>query len=314
MQHARRGLTLVEVLVVIATIGVFLLLIFPGGMKVRAAAARAQCQNNLRQLGLAANDYASRHGYLPAGRATPAPTVFSAFAHLLPDLEQDALAKLIDSTKPPADYGVGAIRYDGSANFAAASTPLKVLLCPADPLGPRVPGSQYGATSYAGNAGSGAHGGSLYDADGVFYTGSQVKLTDITDGTSNTALFAERLLGDGPGGTDPQRGMIELAGNADTTPQSCIGAAANRQRGEKWIFGNYGNTLYNHALPPNAREPDCTNATQQRGRFTARSVHSSGVQVALCDGSVRFVRDAILPQTWAALSTRAGGETVSDDW
>ena len=314
MALTRRGFSLVELLVVIAIIAVLFGLLLPAVQKVREASARTRCLSNLKQLALAAHSYESAHGNLPPGRGVPAPGAFSAHARLLPYLEQGALHARIDFAQAPATYTAGPASYDGAANFGAASASVVTFLCPSDPLGPRVPGSQYGATTYAGNAGSGANGGSLPDADGVFFTASKVRLADIADGTSNTALFAERTLGDGPGGTDSRRGIIELAGSADTTAASCVGVADNRQRGEKWVFGNYGNTLYNHALLPNAAQADCTNATQQRGRMAARSAHPGGVQIALCDGSMRFVRDTVSATTWAAVATRAGGDVFGDDW
>jgi prepilin-type processing-associated H-X9-DG protein len=203
------------------------------------------------------------------------------------------------------------VSFDGSRNYPAATTPVRVFVCPADPGRP--PGLAYAGTGYAANAGSGANAGSLTNADGVFFLGSVVRFEDVTDGTSNTAAFSERLMGDGT--TDPRRVMLELPGNPDPTPAACAPSSGswNGERGGKWIVGNYGNTLYNHALPPNPPVFDCLNMTQQKARTTARSLHPGGVNLLACDGSVRFVRDAIAPPAWQALATRAGGEpTVSD--
>ena len=131
-------------------------------------------------------------------------------------------------------------------------------------------------------------------ADGVFFTASAVRLEDVSDGTSGTALFAERPLGGGTGDTDPRRVMTELPGATDPTPAACAsGSALNPERGGKWIVGNYGNTLYNHADRPNPPTPDCTNATQQKGRMAARSLHAGLAVVGFADGSVRCVSDAI---------------------
>jgi prepilin-type processing-associated H-X9-DG protein len=84
----------------------------------------------------------------------------------------------------------------------------------------------------------------------------------------------------------------------------------NHERGAKWIVGNYGNTLYNHALAPNSKTTDCLNATQQRGLMAARSGHKGGVNVVLCDSSVRFVADSVAIAVWRATATRAGGESL----
>jgi prepilin-type processing-associated H-X9-DG protein len=133
-----------------------------------------------------------------------------------------------------------------------------------------------------------------------------------------TIAFSERMLGQGANssGGDARhavRAILELPPAADPTAAACQSPAAgvwNRERGGKWIVGNYGNTLYNHALAPNAAEWDCMNGTQQKGRFAARSQHRGGVNVAFCDGSARFVAEAIDLTAWQAAATRAGSETL----
>jgi prepilin-type processing-associated H-X9-DG protein len=106
--------------------------------------------------------------------------------------------------------------------------------------------------------------------------------------------------------------MLELPGSGDTTAATCVpaGGTWNTDRGAKWILGNYGNTLYNHADLPNPAGPDCLNATQQKGRLAARSAHSGGVNVLACDGGVRFVGDAVSLPAWQPLATRSGGEPI----
>jgi prepilin-type processing-associated H-X9-DG protein len=191
-----------------------------------------------------------------------------------------------------------------------------VLLCPSDAVQGRVSGSEYGATNYAACAGSGAEVGSLTDADGVFFLGSKVRIKDIADGTSNTAAFSERPLGEGEGGVAGDAGgvvraILEFPVATDPTEPACASVGSgewNYQRGAKWIVGNYGNTLYNHALPPNSSAWDCMNATQQKGRMAARSEHAGGVNVLYCDGSVASVRDEIDLAVWHAAATRAGSE------
>jgi prepilin-type N-terminal cleavage/methylation domain-containing protein/prepilin-type processing-associated H-X9-DG protein len=301
----RRGFTLVELLVVIAIVALLVGLLLPVVQRVRAAAARLSCANNLKQLGLALHAHHDAAGALPAGRGTPTPLIFSPHARLLPFIEQENVGRLLDFNSPPADFTVPpSTAYSGAANLPAAATPVKTFVCPADPGNGRVPTSAYAGTSYAACAGSGANSGWLTRADGVFFLGSAVRLTDIADGTSNTAAFSERPVG------NATRLMLELPGNPDTTAATCVPAAGswNAERGAKWVVGNYGNTLYNHATPPNPPPPDCLNATQQKGAMAARSDHTGGVNLLLCDGSVTFVRDAVAVATWQALATRAGGE------
>jgi prepilin-type processing-associated H-X9-DG protein len=314
-QRRPRAFTLVELLVVIATVAVLVGLLLPAVQKVRAAAARLSCQNNLKQVGLALHNHHAALGRFPPGRGAPAPAIFSAHAHLLPYLEQDNLRDLIDFASAPATYTVPpATVHDGARNFPAAATPVGTYVCPADPTGGRVPSSAFAGTSYAASAGSGRASGALSGSDGVFFLGSAVRLGDVLDGASNTAAFSERTIGEGgPGPGDPRRAMLEIPGAGDTTAASCqpTNGSWNTQRGAKWIVGNYGNTLYNHAEPPNPPAFDCLNATQQKGRLAARSLHPGGVNVLFCDGSVRFVGDAIRAALWQAAATRAGGEPCS---
>jgi prepilin-type processing-associated H-X9-DG protein len=261
------------------------------------------------------------YGAFPAGRGAALPGVFSAHAYLLPFVEQANLRNLVDFSSAPTTFSTGAGTFDGTKNYPAATTVLPLLLCPSDSGSGRVPGSEFAATGYAGNAGSGTVGlGDLNGADGVFFRGSSIGFRDLLDGTTQTAAFSERLLGNGappPSGAPApaDRFILELPLGTDPTPAACASPGSgtwNAERGAKWILGNYGNTLYNHFAPPNAPTWDCMNATQQKGFTAARSLHPGGVTVLLCDGSVRFVSNTIALPVWRALGTRAAGEVVGE--
>jgi prepilin-type N-terminal cleavage/methylation domain-containing protein/prepilin-type processing-associated H-X9-DG protein len=328
----RRAFTLIELLVVIAIIAILIGLLLAAVQKVRESANRAKCQNHLKQLGLAAHNYAgaSPEQLLPAGVQTPSPNL-NVLVLLLPYLEQGAR------------YDLFAI--DAHAARTAGDVPM--YLCPSDPSTGTVnestpaPPGDVGRTNYYPNLGGHAwqqeFSGSLRkpaNLTGVFALGSRVRLTDITDGVSNTALFAEIKRGSNTtddklrvtrlltAGVTPQWNVsganVAAATTQNTDPQSdstftgnCNNPAASAWTvsGLRFDSTNAYAAFYTHTLPPNYAKWDCTtNPAITHVHLASRSYHSGGVNVCFADASVRFVRDTIQFSTWQAIGTRAGGE------
>jgi prepilin-type N-terminal cleavage/methylation domain-containing protein len=312
--RAARGFTLIELLVVIAIIAILIALLLPAVQQAREAARRTQCRNNLKQICLALHNYESTHTVFPPG-TLGFPKVFSAFAHLLPYVDQANLRNLINFNDNPLPFGLPAP--DGATNDAAAKTKIPLLLCPSDR--DAIPGNVYGPINYVACVGSGeVDDGNVSLGDGVIYARSKTKFRDVTDGTSNTVAFSESILGNGVvGGVlvgDKAREVLEFP-LGTFNHHDChdgVGGTWSGLRGAKWINGHYGDTLYNHHFPPNFKNWDCGNAFHNKGATAARSMHVGGVMAGLCDGSVRFVSENIDLDVWHGLSTRAGGEVSGE--
>ncbi|HZZ82565.1 MAG TPA: DUF1559 domain-containing protein [Gemmataceae bacterium] len=341
--RSRSAFTLIELLVVIAIIAILIALLVPAVQKVREAAARTQCINNLKQIGLAAHNYESANKVLPPGFRGSAVGGYYYFdtwgtlALITPYLEQTAVYNALDLTQtmyqlvPP--YGI-------NATNAAMTARVPVFMCPSDTMASVCNGAysvvgDLGPTNYASCVGTGTTTGqtgwlgSPYDADGVFYAQSKVRLVTITDGTSNTVGAAERLLGTGAeSGTVASRSALDVqtmyVNVSQTTDANCAASLninGSQRRGYTWVAGEPRCTSYNHYYLPNDKtNPDCvanfgaSGAVSYTGHglTTARSRHTGGVNVWMCDGSVRFIQNSIGIQTWRALATRNGGEVVGD--
>lgn len=342
--NGRRGFTLIELLVVIAIIGVLVSLLLPAVQQAREAARRTQCKNNLKQLGIALHNYHDAHSTFPPN-LVPGGTNYKysagnwgVLAYLSPFLEQTPVYNLMNLNAPT--YGpVGAITgiFDPN-NRLAAEIMIPLFLCPTDrgvSLGPGYAVNALAPANYVANLGSGIkttpagdRHGSPYDADGVFFADSRVRIGDIADGTSNTAAMSESLLGDGAekaAGSTPPADIQRVYAYLTTFPSSMSDSACaaptfwnnDRRRQFLWFSGEIRNASYNHYYTPNAKTWDCiTNAFALGytgiGWKAARSAHVGGVNLLLADGSVRFAGENVDRTVWQGLSTRAGSEILGE--
>lgn len=324
----RRAFTLIELLVVIAIIATLISLLLPAVQKVREAASRMQCQNNLKQFGLALQNYHSANQAFPAGRnmfgapGAPVPS-FSVHCRLLPYLEQDNVFKTMSFTANWSD----------AVNATAAGSQVSVFKCPSDDGSGFVPAG-YAATNYRASEGNGiCHAWGTYDAsgsnasmpapNGMFFINSAIRIADFTDGTSNTAAMSEHLIGDNSNAISSERRDIFRSmtspTNGDEAMTQCTAVDATdltKQHasygGTPWIYGTYSAISYTHAAPPNFRS--CAFPPAGRIMSTANSNHPGGVNVVFADGSVHFVNDQITITTWRALGSRNGAEVLGSDF
>jgi prepilin-type N-terminal cleavage/methylation domain-containing protein/prepilin-type processing-associated H-X9-DG protein len=319
----RSAFTLIELLVVVAVIGVLIGLLLPAVQKVRESANRASCTNNLKQLGIAMHNFESTQGRFPHGSCQSFNHdwgYLSPQVQLLPYIEEDNTYVLFDLNRGPFD----------DVNVKAASQKPKIFLCPTDPL--KGTESIMGWTNYHANCGSwmycnGWDGvfGPTYDETGAPPLRVGVRIADIQDGVSNTAAFSEVPNGygdDTKAGKDRYRDCYEFGAPPSRDIHTARAAflakdwhsaqipwdGTWRWRGYPWSEGTVWRGWYNHLLPPNSvcwRPDDWWKLVTP-----AASYHPGGVNLLLCDGSVRFVRDSIDPDVWTAAGTRAGGEAL----
>jgi prepilin-type N-terminal cleavage/methylation domain-containing protein/prepilin-type processing-associated H-X9-DG protein len=292
-------MTLIELLVVLAIIGVLLGLLLPAVQKVREVASRAGCAHNLHQIGLACHAYHDEQGSFPPGYcARRSPDVLATSpgwgwaAHLLPYLEQDALHRTIDFTRPIED----------PTNGPARLTPVAVYGCPSDGALPRtfaVPDAtgqvvtEAAPASYAATFGSCELDEVPGPKEGVFYRNSRIRLADITDGTGTTLLIGDRAWGYAmaPWAGCVSRGVVRSGpwNRWRSSPEAAYPAPN---------FACIQTNTINDFQDPDGSLDDFV------------SGHPGGVNFLFADGGVRFVRQDIPPALLAALGTRAGGEVA----
>lgn len=338
--HRRsRAFSLIELLVTIGIISILLGLLLPAVQSAREAAARAQCQSNLRQIGLAVHAYEGVYQYFPpcathGTRSTDHSATNESLYHghyaphvrLLPYLDQKVLYDAVNfdvGTTPLETPGLRSLKPTeiaiNNCNATVFRTQLAVFLCPSDG------GSFPVGNSYRANVGVGpmkTMSAEFPDSgNGLFMELRFTAPAFVPDGLSHTAAFSERLLGSGPSGSpSPARDFYlqpTLVSTADDMVKSCqIAGRAGREvfvdGGAWWFWRGRERTCYTHAQSPNGRVPDCLQgaALTAPGMATARSFHPGGVNVLMGDASVRFFTDSISTEVWRGFGTRNGGELV----
>jgi type II secretory pathway pseudopilin PulG len=327
-------------LVVITIIGILVALLLPAVQAAREAARRLQCGNNLKQLALAMHNYHAQHdtfprnGYLNPAWGAPNPNLawqqFSVNVYILPFLEQQNLYDQFRWNDWGHDHDNGPMQQK-----------LSLFLCPSSP--PAVigsanywygPGSNYGWCS--GSTFDTAWGATAAIANGMFNIYQEVRMSDVSDGLSNTLMASEFLTGSGGTTTATFPNDVFYAGagvynaaNHDFPTQAeldAIGTAALNSpqgyltnNGTLWSWYAHGQSLFNAAAPPNFRYPssggDCCPGGAHDwspGLIPPRSMHAGGVNVALGDASIHFINDGIDLLTWQRLGNRHDGQPVSD--
>jgi prepilin-type N-terminal cleavage/methylation domain-containing protein/prepilin-type processing-associated H-X9-DG protein len=296
----RRAFTLIELLVVLAIIGILLSLLLPAVQQIREAAARMQCQNNLKQVGLACHNYHDANQCLPPGYLATGPYSDGATdtapgwgwaAFLLPYLEHEPLFRQFNFGQPVQ-------------NAAAIQTVVKVYLCPSD-TPPTTPFQLTGPTgspvalaapcSYAASCGPDASDVADPTGLGVFYRNSKTRLTDITDGTSQTVMIGDRAWVDSQGiWAGAPSGAVMRPG-----PRNPWRLATNAAPALVLVHNNWINIK--------------TDADGGLDDFS--SYHAGGVNLLFADGSVHFVHDITTdgPERVAfwAMGTRAAGDLTN---
>ncbi len=300
--NRRAGFTLIELLVVIAIIAILIGLLVPAVQKVREAAARTQCVNNLKQLALACHAYHDVNRRMAAGQLNPgtadAPAgsfpgaVTGRDRHpwtvlVMPYYEQQTLYNTLIS-----QVAAGA----GPWGAACRTTVIPTLICPSDPNGGFVAG-EGSAANYVGCFGSTMYSNT---GNGIFYPQSKTRMADITDGTSNTLLLGEILVGNGG---DDRRGRIWNSWAGENFFSTLYGP--NTLNAD--VCWTCGTVMTNN--PCSANTSGIANNVQ-----TSRSTHPGGVNSAMADGTVRFITNSIPTGTWQAISTRSGGEVIPGDF
>ena len=330
--RSARGFTLIELLVVIAIIGVLIALLLPAVQAAREAARRAQCTNNMKQIGLAMHNYISVNGSLPPGTSNYGWGTWIIF--ILPYTEQGALFNAWNQGGAATDPKT-ILTYGSPANTTVSYTRIKTYSCPSD-VDDKVY-NVYPMYNYAANFGSSTTAGHLNAAPDPYFAGQSLiwtpapfadmtyagnpgwravggvfGLQNITDGTSNTLMVSEVVQGQGadvgvniPG---QQANQTDWRGFTLWGDGSSFGTAIGPN-------STYPDIIYQslHCAYPYRNNPPCVYSAPNYDYFGSRSRHPGGVNSVMCDGHVQYVKNSIAIRTWRALGSMSGGEVISGD-
>jgi prepilin-type N-terminal cleavage/methylation domain-containing protein len=323
-QSRSSGFTLIELLVVIAIIGILVGMLLPAVQSVREAARRTDCSNRMRQMAIATLNYEGARQHFPPGTHTYNGTNvnLSIHSHLLVYMEQNAVADLVDFT----------VGWNSATNQVASDTQVGFFMCPSNV--DNLPTGAGGRNNYYGNAGVQIlHSGipdpnpgdpnfGMPPSDGIFFNASRIKIRDITDGASNTALFSERVTGDGSNGVSTPKSDTYQPGTYPSTPDEAI-AHANAidvtdlsfqgysNVGASWLRSYHSTNRYWHVNVPNGRS---AMFPPNRIMTTASSYHPGGISMVKADGSLKFIPSTIDMNVWRLIGCRNDGQVYNDDF